>query len=284
MQKASAFIIILFSAQLAYTQPGSIDSLETVLNSSQNDSSRVLILNDLSFKYLAYQPKQAKQYAEEALRLSKTLHYQDGEIVALNRLGENEFRQSNYALAVDYITQSLKLAEQLADSTRMAMAYRVLGNIYTFGFKQYDIALQYQLSALDIYEKKKDKRNMASFYGNITWIYASLNQNLEEAHRLANKGVHLADSLGDKQLLSYNYNSKGLIFMQEGKLDSALKYLDLSIRVAAEINDNAVIAYDKSIMGNVYLLQRNFKKAIDLFDASSIESQKINQREVLKES
>jgi two-component system sensor histidine kinase/response regulator len=284
MQKASAFIIILFSAQLAYTQPGSIDSLKTVLNSSQNDTSRVLILNDLSFKYLAYQPRQAKQYAEEALGLSKTLHYRDGEIVALNRLGENEFRQSNYALAVDYVTQSLKLAEQLADSTCMAMAYRVLGNIYTFGFKQYDIALQYQLSALDIYEKKKDKRNIASFYGNITWIYASLNQNLEEAHRLANKGVHLADSLDDKQLLSYNYNSKGLIFMQEGKLDSALKYLDYSIRVAAEINDNAVIAYDKSIMGNVYLQQRNFKKAIDLFDASSIESQKINQREVLKES
>ena len=285
MQKAAALIVILFFTQLlAYAQPGSIDSLERVLNSSQNDTSRVLILNDLSFKYLAYQPKQAKQYAEEALALSKNLHYLYGEIVALNRLGENEFRQSNYAIAVDYVTQSLKLAEQLADSACMAMAYRVLGNIYTFGFKQYDVALQYQLNALYIYEKKKDKRNMASFYGNITWIYASLNQNLEEAHRLANKGVHLADSLGDNQLLSYNYNSKGLIFMQEGKLDSALKYLDLSIRVAKEINDNAVIAYDKSIMGNVYLLQRNFKKAIELFDASSIESQKINQREVLKES
>ena len=285
MQKTGAFIIFLFSTHLlAYAQPSSIDSLETVLNSSPNDTSRVLILNDLSFKYLAYQPKQAKQYAWEALSLSKNLHYLDGEIVALNRLGENEFRQSNYALAVDYVTQSLKLAEQLADSTCMAMAYRVLGNIYTFGFKQYDVALQYQLSALKIYEKKKDKRNMASFYGNITWIYASLNQNLEEAHRLANKGVHLADSLGDNQLLSYNYNSKGLIFMQEGKLDSALKYLDLSIRVAKKINDNAVIAYDKSIMGNVYLLQRNYKKAIELFDASSLESQKINQREVLKES
>lgn len=233
---------------------------------------------------MAYQPQQSKKYAETALTLSQELGYKLGEILALNYLGENEFRQSNYAQAVEYTTQSLKLAEHERDSTGIALAYRVLGNIYTFGFKQYDVALQYQLSALKIYEKKNYKRSMAAFCGNITWIYAITNQNLSEAHRLVNLGVHLADSLGDLRLLSYNYNSKGLIYLQEEKFDSALFYLDESIRMGEKVIDRAVIAYDRSLKGNVYLRMGDAKKAIAMFEFALAESKKINQRETLKDA
>ena len=284
LKNGSLILLFFLSCLITLGQPAAIDSLERILKSSKNNTGRINILNELANKYEAYQPHQSKKYAERALSLSKELGYKQGEIRALNYLGENEFRQSNYAQAVEYTTQSLKLAEQEHDSTGMALAYRVLGNIYTFGFKQYDAALQYQLSALKIYERKNDKRNMAAFCGNITWIYASTNQNLKEAHRLANLGVHLADSLGDKQLLSYNYNSKGLIYLQEEKFDSALFYLDESIRMAGKVNDHAVIAYDNSIKGNVYLRQGDTKKAIAMFEFALIESKKINQRETQKDS
>lgn len=274
---------ILFFTELVLAQPR-LDSMEMLLKSLPNDTSRVYLLNDLSNKFLAYQPPKAKHYAEEALSLAMTLNHIPGEILALNRLGEYEFRQSNYARAVEFTTRSLKLAEQIHDSLSMARAYRVLGNIHTFGFKQYELALQYQLSALKIYERKNDKRNIASFCGNITWIYAITNQNLKEAHLLANRGVHLADSLNDNQLLSYNYNSKGLIFVQEDKPDSALFYLDKSIRVAKEANDYAVIAYNKSIIGNIYLRQGKYKQAAEIFQSAKLESRQLNLREVLKDS
>jgi signal transduction histidine kinase len=279
-----ALIYLYFTWTTVLAQQVTIDNLERRLKSLPSDTNRIEILNWLSFKYLARQPITSKQYALEALSLSKALHFSKGETVALNRLGENEFRESNYAKAVEYVTQSLKLAEQQHDTINIAMAYRVLGNTLTFGFKQYDKALQYQLCVLQIYRKKNDKRNIAAAYGNITWIYASTNQNLKEAHRLADLGAHIADSLGDKQLLSYNYNSKGLIFLQEGKLDSSLSYLEMSIREAETINDRAVIAYNKSIEGNVFLQQHNPRKAIELFQMASNESKKLNLREVLKES
>ena len=279
-----ALICFHFAWTTVLAQQVTIDNLQRRLKSLPSDTNRVEILNWLSFKYLPSQPSRSKQYALEALSLSKALHFSKGEIVALNRLGENEFRESNYANAVEYVTQSLKLAELQHDTINIAMAYRVLGNTLTFGFKQYDKALQYQLRVLKIYQKKKDMRNIAAAYGNITWIYASTNQNLIEAHRLADLGAHIADSLGDKQLLSYNYNSKGLIFLQGGKSDSAIKYLDMSIHEAETINDKAVIAYDKSIEGNAYLRLHNPKKAIELFRMAGEESKKLNLREVLKES
>jgi signal transduction histidine kinase len=281
--RSLALIWLLFAYTSSISQRGTPDNLEQTLKSLPDDSGKVEILNQLAFKYLVSQPSLSKEFGEEALNLSRTIHFMKGEIVALNRLGENQFRQSNYANAVEYATQSLKLAEQTHDTVNIAMAYRVLGNTHTFGFKQYDIALQYQLKVLKIYLKKKDKRNIASTYGNITWIYASTNKNLDEALHLANLGAHIADSIRDKQLLSYNYNSKGLIYSQLGELDSALKYLELSIHEGESINDKAVIAYDKSIEGSIYLRQGNNKKAIDLFLVAMEESKRLNSREIIKD-
>jgi two-component system, sensor histidine kinase and response regulator len=285
MIKGGALVyFFLVTSLTALAQDSAIDSLKNRLSTSQKDSSRVKILNELAFKYLAYQPQLAKQHAEEALSLAKEMNFISGEIKALDRLGEFEFRQSNYARSVEYTSRSLKLAEQAKDSLSMANAYRTLGNSYTFGFKRYDYALQYQLKAFEIYERRKDKRSVAAFCGNITWIYAITNKNLKEAHRLADLGIHLSDSLHDNQYLSYNYNSKGLIFMQQAMPDSALQYLDLSMQFAQRVNDKAVIAYNKSIIGNIYLRQHNIQKAIELFNAALTESRQLNLREVQKDS
>jgi len=275
---------VCLSAINLIAQPIAIDSLENRLQNLPPDSSRVFLLCDLSGKYLTNQPPLSRQYAEEALSLSQNLNFKAGEMLALNRLGEYEFRQSNYARAVEFLTRSLTLAEELPDSSAMASVYRVLGNTNTFGFKQYDKALKYQLLALSIYEKKKDMRNIASLCGNVSWIYAITNQNLEEAYLLARRGVRIADSLEIDQLRSYNYNSLGLIFMQEGLYDSALFYLDESNDIARKITDRGVISYNNSIKGNIYLRQHDFKKALEVFSLAEKESRELNSREVLKDS
>ncbi|QOI98097.1 MAG: tetratricopeptide repeat protein [Flammeovirgaceae bacterium] len=277
-------LVYLLGVGQSLAQLSEIDSLKHELKRAATPQARIDILNSLSNRYLAYQPEQASHYANEALQLARKTNYPHGEILALNRLGEYEFRQSNYAQAVELTTESLKLAVRHRDSLGMALAYRVLGNTHTFGLKQYDQALQYQLKAMELYQLLKDKRNIAGFCGNITWIYASTNQNLEEAHRLADLGIHLSDSLNDKQLLSFNYNSKGLIYTQQNKPDSALKFLNLSTREAEKVKDFAVISYNKSLIGNVYLQQGQYKKALNYFTEAANESRQLNLREVLKES
>jgi len=276
-------LIVSFSSSIILAQ-SSIDSLENRLQNLSPDSSRIILLCDLSNKYLTNRPPLSRQYAEEALTLSQNLNFKSGEMLALNRLGEYEFRQSNYARAVEFLTRSLKLAEELADSSGMASVYRVLGNTNTFGFKQYDKALKYQLLALSIYEKKKNLPKIASLCGNVSWIYAITNQNLEQAHLLARRGARIADSLEYDKLRSYNYNSLGMIFMQERLYDSALFYLDKSNDIARKITDRGVISYNNIIKGNIFLRNRDFKEALDVFSQAEKVSRELNSREVLKDS
>lgn len=284
MIKAGSLILLFMLTFFGYAQENSIDSLEVLLKEAQSDTVRIKYLCTLSDKYLAYQPAKAKAYAKEALELSRSLNYLSGEILALNRLGEHEFRRGNYARAVELTSHSLLLADQINDSTAMAMAYRVLGNINTFGLKRYDLAEDYQMKAYAIYKARKDKEKIASFCGSITWIYAMTQKKLEEAHRLADLGIHLSDSLHSNQFLSYNLNSKGLIYMQQNELDSALKYIDLSINVGNQAKDKSVIAYNKYIQGEIYLKKGEPEKAIATFSAAIDECKKLNLREILKDS
>ncbi len=277
-------IVFGLSSLLLQAQISTIDSLEIRRENSAKDTAQVHFLCELSSKFLTYRPPLSRQYALQALHLSQKMNYKKGEMLALNKLGEYEFRQSNYARAVEHLTRALRHAEDLHDSIAMAGVYRVLGNINTFGFKQYDKALRYQQQALSIYVKKGDKRNIASLYGNITWIYAITNQNLNEAHRMARRGAKIADSLGVDQLLGYNYNSQGLIFIKESQLDSALFYLDKSNEIGIRIMDHSLNAYNNSIIGNIYLLKKEFNKAKEVFRLAEEESRTLNSREVLKDS
>ncbi len=235
-------------------------------------------------KYMASQPPKAKYFAEESFALANELNFLRGKIIALNKLSDYHFRQSNYANAVDYATQALRMATQAKDSLLMADSYRLLGNTNTFGLKQYDQALDYQQKALEIYERRNDKGRMAALYGSITWIYAITNKHIMEAHQLADKGILISRELKNYQMLSYNYNSKGLLFFKEEKFDSALVSLRLSSVAAERVNDKAVISFNKSIIGYVFFRQKKYLQAVEIYEQALKEGKQLNVREVEKEA
>ena len=284
MKLLFGIVLLLSIRPSVFPQRLPIDSLENILRSAPSDTARVIALADLASKYLANDPLKAKQYSEEGLRLAMQAGFLRGQAITLNHLGDYQFRQSNYAKAFECATQALKIAIQIPDSIIIADSYRLLGNIHTFGLKQYDEALQYQLKALKIYEKRKYKNKIAALYGSITWVYAVTNQNLEQAMHFATKGAAIASSIRDYQLVSYNFNSKGMIFFKQKKLDSALYYLKLSSNTAKRAQDNAVIAFNNSIIGNVLLEQGEFISAEKVFIGALEESKSINLREVEKEA
>jgi two-component system, sensor histidine kinase and response regulator len=283
-KRITFFSLICLVAVGVSAQQTKIDSLELVLKNIKSNTDKVNVLCKLSENYLLHQPSKAKHYAEEALSLAIEIDYPIGEILALNHLGDYEFRQGNYAQSIQFASKSLHQAEAINDSASIAKSYRVLGNTNNYGLKRYDSALAYQLKAFKIYQLRKDYEMIAATCGSITWIYATTNQHLDEAHKLARLGVHLSDSLNNYQYLSYNYNSEGLIYQQENQLDSALKYFDLSIIEAQKVNDKAVIAFNKRLKASIFLKRNELEKALALYHTSLAESRKLNFREVVKNS
>lgn len=283
IRQTGLLFVYVLTLSRGFSQP-SIDSLAHVLSQANQDSNRVNALNALATRYIASQPNQTKQLLEESISLATKINFAKGKALALTELGDYHLRHGNYALAIDYASQSLKVAAQLRDSIFMADNYRLLGNTHSFGLKQYDMAIDYLVKALKIYERRNDKTRMAALCGSITWAYAIVNKNIAEAHRLADKGLAISRELKNNRFISYNLNSKGLLFYKEGKLDSALLNFKWSNEAGELVNDHAVIAYNQLTMGEIYLLRKDYAKAIDLFKQSVALATPLNHRELIKDN
>ncbi len=263
---------------VAFAQQSLPDSLAAQFTHLASDEAKVDTLNTLAAFYMANQPPLAEKHAQQALALAESIGYTAGHARALLHLGDYHFRQSNYALGADWATRSLKVAEANRDSLAMADAYRLLGNINNLGLRQYTTALGYQQKALAIYEKKSDSARTAALYGSITWIYAILKINLEEGHQMAKSGTKMAAKLNNLQLVSYNLNSRGLLFKAQEAYDSAVYYLKRSIEVAQQAEDLAVIGYNKILLGEVMLATGRLSEAERLFREAEEECMALNLR------
>lgn len=250
---------------------------------SQSYQKRLQILIDSAQEQLASNPEKSFMLTQQALNLIKQTADTRYEAIALAVLAECHFRLSDYALAVEKATEALQKAQHHNHEDALAKAHRVLGITYTLGLKQYDKALEHQLQAFELYKKLNDPRNIAAFCGNITWIYAITGEKLDEAHRLANRGLRLSDSLKDARLLSYNHNSKGLIYKAERKYDLALSHFEKSNQAATAANDKAVFADNKQLMGEIALSLGNATKALEWFAESAGLCSQLKLREVLKD-
>lgn len=247
------------------------------------DTVKVKVLIDSAQRKLASDPQTSLILIQQALILSRQAADAHNEAIALTILAECHNRLSDYALAVEKAMEALQKAQDHHNEYALAKAHRVLGIIYTLGLKQYDKAQEHQLQAFELYKKLNDPRNIAAFCGNITWIYAMTGKKLDEAHQLANRGIQLSDSLKDNQLLSYNHNSKGLIFKTEGKYDLALYHFEKSNQAAVLANDQAVLAYNRQLMGEIALSKGNARQALEWFNESSGICSQLKLREILKD-
>jgi hypothetical protein len=99
-------IVLLTSVSFSTAQSNVIDSLQRLLKNSEDDSSKVLLLNDLLGKYSMSDPDKAMEYGMKAISLSEKLNYARGlgnsyNNVALIYINKGEFGTSlNYYLKI----------------------------------------------------------------------------------------------------------------------------------------------------------------------------------------
>lgn len=114
--KTKALIVLLLIFKLGHAQIGSkqiIDSLENQLLSQVNDSNRVKTLDKLAFRYSTLNPETGIKFAEEALKISKSINWSKGIGLSYLDLGMNYSKNSNNEKAIDFSFKAIALKEYL---------------------------------------------------------------------------------------------------------------------------------------------------------------------------
>lgn len=234
-------ICVFAGTSSAQQIPTNVDSLRKVLlNHTQEDSVRVNILLSLSYAITYNVPTEAKQYAEEALQLSKKIHWQAGIARSYGTLGSAYHAMSDYGNAIDNFLEALKAGEY-ANSKKFLAG--VNGNIAM------------------IYAELSDFDKALEGYQKALALARELHMGMFEAISLMNIGVIEYRQYKFQQAMEHYQQS--LVIAEDSGY----------VLVAANVLSNMGLSLTRS--GETFVKQENFTKALACFEKSLEYAEKI---------
>jgi two-component system NtrC family sensor kinase len=237
MKKFWFILLILNSINGLQAQPVNSDSLRLALRRAPDDTSKIkrLILASLFLPYT--EADTALHYGNIIIASSKKIDFTYGIAWGYSITGEAYLYMGDYAKAMVYNSQALRIFETLGDKTRAWAANNQLGEIYT-GIGDYKKSLVYRLRGKGIIVSAGD-----SLYNRLYEVFEP------------------ADSL-----LAYHDYNIAEAYLNLQMADSALKY---GKRVSIAQNGWSGTAV---LMGDIYSLKRDYTTALMNYNRKTFEN------------
>ncbi|HYK46208.1 MAG TPA: tetratricopeptide repeat protein [Parafilimonas sp.] len=253
-----------------HTQPNTVDSLQTLLQTAAEDTSKVNLLIAVGKQFRYSNTDTALYFARTALNLATRLNYQMG--IADSKRGisalsasqgkfDEGVKYGNEALAIyNKLNLSATSAEKVKILARIGGTYQVIGhNRVSQG--NYPEGLRNTLLSLRIQEELGDKPGISSVRFNLGNIY-SLQHNYPEALRNYYASVKISEELGFKSDIATTYSAIGWLYIQQGNYPEATKSCFAALKLAEEAKNDAALAEIYNNLGLIYNQREDYDEAL----------------------
>lgn len=281
------------------SQQAEIDSLKSIVKSSQNDSIRATIFNQLAWDLKYSDPNTSMLYADSAISTSKNLspkmlgnsiyykaiiYYLTGDFekaISNAQIALEKYENANYAYgqasiynllglinnrigafeeAISSYHHSLQIAEAGDNLYAISNPYHNIALIY-LDTKDYNRALEYAEKALDVRYQIGDSSFIAQSYQTIGGILWHLKRN-EQSRKYLLDSERIFIQLGDKNSLSITYTNLGLLYRDIGKLKESTHLFEQASKISENLGDNENLANALVNLSGNYLALNQPKKAL----------------------
>jgi tetratricopeptide (TPR) repeat protein len=203
-------LVLLIQTTLILAQTTTIDSLKQVLQNEKRDSSRVLLLSQLSKLYLFNKPDTALVMSQQGLTLAKKISFSKGEAMSLNGIANAFTYTGNYPKALELHLAALKMAEHAKDSNIVRIASANIATDYAYQ-GNYQQSIPYTHRALSIARKRNDKAAITNSLSDLGDSYEKLGI-LDSARTYTNQAYDLALQQKDPYATGIALNNLGNIY------------------------------------------------------------------------
>ena len=267
INKRNKFFIffLLFCLASGNSSHGSphIDSLLTLLKKDKPDTNKVNHLNALANLYISSEPKQALNYAQQALSLAKKINWKKGIANSFHIVGYYYYSQGDYPNTIDYWLKALKTREDLGDKNNISATLGNIGIVYR-DQADYSKAIDYSFRALKMKEELGDKKDIANTLSNIGIVYWN-QSNYPKALNNYFRALKMAEELGDKKGIAIILGNIGIVYRDQAHYPKALVYYFRALKIAEEHGYKQLQAITLGNIGLVYNGQNDYPKALDYY-------------------
>ncbi|NOQ26768.1 MAG: tetratricopeptide repeat protein [Bacteroidales bacterium] len=264
MKKIGLYFAIHFITSFFFlkAQNTVTDSLENiVLAHTEEDRTKVKLLNDIASKIYSTDSEKSLKYAKEAGELANKIGYKEGKAESFKTIGIYYYWKGAYHESLDFLQKSLKLYEDLGIIYGIASC---LNNIGLIQNKQGDFikALESYERALEETKELEIKDESFSTLNNIGNIYNKQGDH-NKALSYYEKSLKIAEELENRNGISRSYNNIGAVYYYQSDYLKALEYFQKSLMLKKEIDDKIGICLLNMNIGDAYLNLNNYNKALD---------------------
>ncbi len=173
---------------------------------------------------------------------------------------------SNYPAAMKYLSEAIKLAQQLGNKKLMADSLNYVGVIHD-NLNNYSNALKAYFRSLKLYEGINEIKKSAIVLSNIGLIYSNI-KDYKNALKFYSNALDLAEEENDTESILITNINIGLTHSQLDNPDEAIKFLNDALEIAKGNNDKKRTALALDHLAETQTKLKNHADANRLFEES----------------
>jgi len=239
----SILFVVFTHSPLAAQNQKKLDSLNYLLETADNDSTRIYRLVAISQEYSSNNMPLSLEYAQKALTLAEKGKDENLLAYSLFNIARSYFNQGFLEISTRYFYRYLDIQKAINNSRGIAYALVNLGAIH-LQLKQFEKSREFFENGLETLNQLAKDDRIDKPGSDIITIYNNLGiatQNLNETDKAIDyycRGISLArKSPGEDLILANLLNNLGTLYLEEGKLAEAFSYLTEALDIRTK-NDN----------------------------------------------
>lgn len=292
-------VITVLSTFACFAQGAKVDSLEQLLQNTNQDQMRIHLLCEIAWELRRDNPPMAVRNAQKALAIARSINRNSDILIAFQRIGTAKKYEADFPAAINYFDSAHTFALEIGDTLGAIKAVRSRADVHR-DLGEYEGAHKSLNTALDLLDWKRDSTLLAKTYlsiGNLydrTGDYAAAKVALERGLEIAvlqrelglqakftyqiaiasyrsgeseRAQLYLYDAmmiqrhLGRADLLGGSLNLFGLIWQERGKMDSSIHYFEESLAMKRVAGDYRGESVTKRNLAEVLMLSGHFARA-----------------------
>lgn len=269
----------------AYGQQEKLDSLLLELQQyEKKDSTRIDLLNEISYQYYLLDPSAGVKFADSAISLSKDLRDYERLGKALSFKGHNLHAKGEDSAALALYEKSIKIYKQINDKDGLAKTRFSEGLVY-FGRAEYDKSTRKHLEALEYFTRAQDTFRMGKTWNSIGINYMYQN-NYPRSLKSFLKASKFYEASGPSALLDQAgiFANLGILYKQLKAYDTALSYQEKAYSIYQKKDYKLGMANSLISMGNILDSEKKTEAAIQLYRKAHSIGESISNKRVIAAS
>jgi len=205
-----------------------IDSLKRELQGSIADSTRSLLLAELSYKDYT-NPDSMYYRAIQGLKLAESIKFQKGIIANTFALSAYHYNSGDFTKSLKYVLKALEWYKEQNMKKEMSRCYHELALIFHLQNKEYPKASTHYKKAYELALEATDYEGASLILNNLGFLLMQANQ-LDSALIVLDKGLEVSSKIKGRNFVADLLENKGELYTLKGEYSKAYSFFQESIQ------------------------------------------------------